>query len=269
VRWKSLAIVATLIPAVLRAAEPVGVANLTAAPAGTDGREIARRSEDVLRGDTAYLEAQMIIVSPRLPAPRTVTFRVWDDRPNKRSFIRILAPPKDAGTGFLKLHPNLWMYIPRVERTTRIPPSMMLQSWMGSDFTNDDLVRESSQLDDYEHHLLGIDAHPEDAPGLKAYVVDYVPHENAPVVWGRIINWIEMEHFTPLRSDYYDEKGARLRTMRFSDIREVQGRHFPYRWKMTPLDKQGYETTIAIDTIRFNEHFDEGIFTTRNLKRSE
>jgi len=269
VRWACLAVIAAVIPTALYAADPVGVANLTPAPAGIEGREIARRSEDVLRGDTAYLEAKMTIVSPRLPAPRTVAFRVWDDRPNKRSFIRILAPPKDAGTGFLKLHPNLWMYIPRVERTTRIPPSMMLQSWMGSDFTNDDLVRESSQLDDYDHHLLGIDPHPEGAPGLKAYVVDYVPHEDAPVVWGRIINWIETEHYTPLRSDYYDEKGVRLRTMRFGDIREVQGRHFPYHWKMTPLDKQGYETTIAIDVIRFNEHFDDGIFTTRNLKRSD
>jgi outer membrane lipoprotein-sorting protein len=269
VRLKRLAIIAVLFPTIVCAAEPVGVATLTPAPAGADGREIARRAEDVLRGETAYLEAKMTIVSPRLPAPRTVAFRVWDDRPNKRSFIRILAPPKDAGTGFLKLHPNLWMYIPRVERTTRIPPSMMLQSWMGSDFTNDDLVRESSQLDDYDHRLLGIDPHPEAAPGLQAYVVDYVPHEGAPVVWGRIMNWIETEHYTPLRSDYYDEKGERLRTMRFSDIRQVQGRYFPYRWKMTPLDKPGYETTVAIDTIRFDEHFDEGIFTTRNLKRSD
>lgn len=268
-RWTCLAVIATFVPTMLLAAEPAGVANLTPAPAGMDGREIARRSEDVLRGDTAYLEAQMTIVSPRLPAPRAVTFRVWDDRPNKRSFIRILAPPKDAGTGFLKLHPNLWMYIPRVERTTRIPPSMMLQSWMGSDFTNDDLVRESSQLDDYEHHLLGIDSHPEDGPGLKAYVVDDVPHEDAPVVWGRIIKWIETEHFTPLRSDYYDEKGERLRTMRFSAIRAVQGRHFPYEWTMTPLDKQGYETTITIDAIRFNEHLDEDIFTTRHLKERD
>jgi outer membrane lipoprotein-sorting protein len=269
VHWKPLTVLATLIPAALCAAQPVGITGLSPAPAGIDGREVARRAEDVLRGDTAYLEAKMTIVSPRLLAPRTVAFRVWDDRPNKRSFIRILAPPKDAGTGFLKLHPNLWMYIPRVERTMRIPPSMMLQSWMGSDFTNDDLVRESSQLDDYDHHLLGIDAHPEGAPGLRAYVVDYVPHEDAPVVWGRIVNWIETEHYTPLRSDYYDEKGQRLRTMRFDDIREVQGRHFPYRWAMTPLDKQGYETTIAIDTIRFNEHFDEAIFTTQNLKRRD
>ena len=96
----------------------------------------------------------MTIVSPRLPAPRRVVFRVWDDRPGKRSFIRILEPSKDKGMGFLKLHPNLWNYIPRVERTVRIPPSMMLQPWMGSDFTNDDLVKQSSAVDDYTHRVL-------------------------------------------------------------------------------------------------------------------
>lgn len=267
--WRRFAFLAVFIPSALHAGEPADVADLSPAPPGVDGREIARRAEDVLRGDTAYLKAKMTIVSPRLPAPRVVTFRAWDDHPRKRSFIRILTPPKDSGTSFLKLHPNLWMYIPRVERTMRIPPSMMLQSWMGSDFTNDDLVRESSQLDDYDHHLLGVDSHPAGTPVLSSYVVDYVPHEDAPVVWGRIINWIETEHYTPVRSDYYDEKGERLRTMRFADVRESQGRYFPYRWTMTPLDKKGYETEILIDTIRFDERFDDGIFTTRNLKRSD
>jgi outer membrane lipoprotein-sorting protein len=233
-------------------------------------REIARRTEDVLRGTSAYTEGEMIVESPRLPGPRTVRFRSWDDRGGDRSFIRILAPPKDRGTGFLKLHPNLWTYIPRVERTMRIPPSMMLQSWMGSDFTNDDLVRESSQLDDYDHRLLRVEPAfqgLEGEPPRRAYVVEYVPHEDAPVVWGRILTWIDADRWSPLRQEFFDEAGEKLRVMEFGDIREVDGRFVPHEWVMTPLDKEGHETRIRIEEIRFDEEFDESIFTTRNLKR--
>lgn len=235
-------------------------------PEGLTGREVARRAENALYSDRTYLEAEMTVVSPRLSSERVVAFRSWNDRPGNRSFIRISSPAKDAGTGFLKLHPNLWMYVPRVERTMRIPPSMMLQSWMGSDFTNDDLVRESSQLDDYDHELLGVDPQLEEHPGERAYVVDYLPHEDAPVVWGRIRAWIETDHHTPLRQEFFDEDGTKLRVFQLSDVREVQGRHFPHRWVMTPLDKEGHQTAIEIEEIRFDEDFDERIFTTRNLK---
>ncbi|NNL67855.1 MAG: outer membrane lipoprotein-sorting protein [Myxococcales bacterium] len=199
-----------------------------------------------------------------------VEFRSWDDRGGDRSFIRILAPAKDRGTGFLKLHPNLWTYIPRVERTMRIPPSMMLQSWMGSDFTNDDLVRESSQLDDYDHVLLRTEEAFESLDGpARAYVVEYRPHEDAPVVWGRIVTWIEAEHFSPLRQEFYDEDGEKLRRMDFGAIRETGGRHVPHLWVMRPLDKEGHETRIRIEEIRFDVEHDEVIFTTRNLKRRD
>lgn len=240
---------------------------LIPAPKGLTGRQVAERAEDVLRGTRVYVAATMTVVSPRLPKPREVAFRSWDDREGKRSFIRILSPPKDRGTGFLKLHPNLWMYIPRVERTMRIPPSMMLQSWMGSDFSNDDLVRESSQLDDYEHRLLGIDPEPGVGEGLQAFVVEYVPRERAAVVWGKIIAWIETVHSTPLRQDFYDEDGEKLRTMAFDDIRVVQGRHFPSRWTMRPLDKAGHETRIDVQEIRFDDAIDDAIFTKRYLTR--
>jgi len=242
---------------------PVGA--LEAAPADADARAIAERVEDIFRGETSYLEATMTVASPRLPAPRRVGFKAWEDRPGKRSFIRILAPPKDRGMGFLKLHPNLWNYIPRVERTVRVPPSMMLQSWMGSDFTNDDLVRDSSQLDDYDHVLLGVEKSEE----RTAWVVEYRPHEDAPVVWGRIVTWIDADSSAPLRQDFYDEADERLRLLLFDQIRTVQGRPYPHHWAMLPLDKEGHETSIQIDVIRFNEEFDDGIFTKRNLSRRE
>lgn len=242
-------------------------ASLEPAPAEVDARGIAERAEEALRSERTYLAAEMTVISPRLSAPRVVAFENWDDRPGRRSFIRISAPAKDADTTFLKLHPSLWMYVPRVERTMRIPPSMMLQSWMGSDFTNDDLVKESSALDDYEHHLLGVDPAPEGHEGLRAYVVEYVPHEDAPVVWGRIVTWIEVEHGTPLRQEFYDEGGEKLRLMTFGEIAEVEGRHYPLSWTMRPLDKEGHETRIRVREVRFDAEIEDRVFTKRNLTK--
>jgi len=250
-------------------AGPAAGAELLPPPEGLEARAVAERVEDIFRGETSYLEATMIIHSARLPAPRRVTFRSWDDRPGERAFIRILAPPKDKGMGFLKLVPNLWNYIPRVERTIRIPPSMMLQSWMGSDFTNDDLVRDSSQLDDYDHVWLGVDPEFPGAQDGRAYGIAYVPHEDAPVVWGRIESWIDAERLAPLRQEFFDEGGAKLRRMDFGEIRDVQGRPYPHHWKMVPLDKEGHATEIEVEEIRFDESFDDAIFTKRNLTRTD
>jgi outer membrane lipoprotein-sorting protein len=236
-------------------------AGLEPPPEGQDAREIALRAEDALRSERTTFEAKMIVESSRVSRPRELRFRSLDDRPGRRSFIRILAPAKDEGTGFLNLQPNLWMYVPREERTERIPPSMMREPWMDSDFTNDDLVNQSSEIDDYDHKLLGVDPKPDGIVDLRAYVVEYVPRENTPIVWDKIIAWIETEHGTPL--------GELLRLLRFGDIREVQGRHFPHVWTVRPVGKKGHETRIEVEQIRFDADFDDSVFTTRHLKARE
>lgn len=243
------------------------VEGLEAAPEGVDARAIALRAEESMRSDRTYFKGRMTIRSPRLSRPRGVAFESWGDQGGKRSMIRIHEPAKDAGTGFLKLHPNLWMYVPRVERTVRIPPSMMLQSWMGSDFTNDDLVRESSEIDDYDHRMLGVDPGGGESADPRAWVVEYTPHEDTAVVWGRILGWLAVDTGAPLRQEFYDEQGEKIRVIEFSEIREQAGRHFPHRWELTPLEKPGHSTTIEIETIRFDAKFDDGIYTTRNLER--
>ena len=236
-------------------------ADLDPAPADLDATEIAKTAQATLRSDRTFVQATMTIVSPRLSEAREVAFRSWDDALGKRSLVRILAPPKDAEMAFVKLNTNLWIYIPRI-RTVRVPPSMMLERWMGSDFTNDDLVRQSSEIGDYDHHLLGIDRSPEGGESKEAYVVEYVPHDEAAVVWNRIVGWIDKVSYAPIRREYYGENGTMLRVLRYSDIRVTQGRSFPYRWTMTPVDKPGQETTVLIDEIRFDEPIDEAIFTT-------
>lgn len=240
---------------------------LEPAPDGISVEAVVDRAEASMRGDRTYCRCTMIVSSPRLASDRKVSFESWSDGPGKRSFIRIHEPAKDSGTGFLKLHPNLWMFVPRIERTIRVPPSMMLQSWMGSDFTNDDLVRESSEVDDYDHVLLGVDPGSDESGGRRSYVVEYRPHEDAPVVWGRIVAWIDAEVWAPLFQEFYDEEGEKIRVLRFSDVREVDGRHVPYRWSLTPLDKPGHETVVVVDEIRYDLEIDESVFTTRNLKR--
>jgi outer membrane lipoprotein-sorting protein len=241
-------------------------AKLEPPPASPSARELAERVEQTFRGESGFIDATMIVKSPRLPAPRRVRFQSWDDRAGERSFIRILDPPKDRGSSFLKLHSNLWSFVPRVERTIRIPPSMMLQSWMGSDFTNDDLVRESSVLDDYEHRWLGVDPSHQ---GARAFVLEYLPREGAPVVWGRIAAWIDPLRMAPLRQEFFDEAGVKLRVMTLGDFRPVGRRSYPHRWVMTPLDKPGHETAIEVHAVRFDEKFDDEIFTMRNLERRE
>ena len=211
----------------------------------------------------------MIVESSRLSRPREVRFRSLDDRPGGRSFIRILSPAKDEGTSFLKLQPNLWMYVPREERIERIPPPMLREPWMDSDFANDDLVNQSSKIDDYDHELLGVDPKPDGIVDLRAYVVEYVPRKDTPVVWDKIIAWIETEHGTPLRQEFYGAGGELLRVLRFGDIREVQGRHFPHVWTVRPVGKKRHETRIEVERVRFDADFDDSVFTTRHLKATE
>ncbi len=243
--------------------------SLEPAPEGIDAGTLARKAEDNMRSQRTFMIASMTVVSPRLSRPRVVAFHSWENTPEKKSLIRIDKPTKDEGTGFLKLHPNLWMYVPRVERTVRVPPSMMLQSWMGSDFSNDDLVRESSEIEDYDHRLLGLDPGTSGEVDRPAYVVEYRPHEDAAVVWGSIVAWLDVESGAPLRQDFFDEEGERMRVMRFSDFRTIGKRYVPHVWSMVPLDKPGHSTSIQVEEIQYDPDFDSDIFTTRNLKRKD
>ncbi len=253
-----------------RAANPPGFElALEPAPAELDAKELARRAEDNMRSDRTFFRGEMTVVSPRLSRPRTIGFHSWEDRTEKRSLIRIDKPAKDKGTGFLKLHPNLWMYVPRVERTVRIPPSMMLQSWMGSDFSNDDLVRDSSELDDYDHSVLGVDPGTDGTVDRRAYVVEYRPHEDAAVVWSRIVAWLDVESGAPPRQHSSDAAGDRLRVMEVSHYRTLGDRYVPHHWSMIPLNKEGHSTTIDIQEIKYDIELDANIFTTRNLKRRD
>jgi len=248
----------------------LSVALAAAVPAradAPDAAEIVRRAEDALRGNTAEMKLHMTITTPRWT--RELVVRTWDDRPHDRSFVRVLEPEKDKGTAFLRDHDAFWTWLPRVERAMRIPPSMMLQSWMGSDFTNDDLARESSLEKDYVAVLLP----GSELDGVPAWQLALQPKPEAPVVWAKVELWIEKARYAPLLYTYFDERGAGqfepLRTLRFSGVKEVQGRPLPHQWEMTPLDKPGHATRVELEEVVLDQKLSDEIFTQSNLRNSE
>jgi len=238
----------------------VSLAALPARAQEPDGREILDRVENLLWGKTLQGEFEMSITTPRWQ--RTLGLRVWMDRP-KRSFIRILSPAKEAGIGSLRIGAEMWNYLPNVERTIKIPPSMMLQPWMGSDFTNDDLVKESSVIDDYTHRILATTT----LDGQAVYQVEAVPKADAAVVWGKIVYSVRKSDFVPLKQEFYSERGERVRVMTFSDIRPMGGRTIPTRWEMRPVAKPENVTTIVMKNVVYNRPVEENIFTQRNLQK--
>ena len=224
------------------------------------GRELVDRIDTLLWGRTLQGEFEMTIATPRWQ--RTLALRAWMERPN-RSFIRILAPAKEKGIGSLRIGAEMWNYLPNVERTIKIPPSMMLQPWMGSDFTNDDLVKQSSAIDDYTQRILRT----ETAAGAATYVVEALPKQDAAVVWGKILYWVRKADFIPLKQEYYSERGELVRVLTFSEVRLMGGRTMPTKWKMRPSDKPGNVTTIVVKSALYDRAIEAEIFTQRNLQK--
>jgi outer membrane lipoprotein-sorting protein len=225
-----------------------------------DGRQILERVERLLWGRTVQGDYEMSITTPRWQ--RTLALRVWMERP-RRSFVRILAPAKEAGIGSLRIGSEMWNYLPSVERVIKIPPSMMLQPWMGSDFTNDDLVKESSILDDYTHKVVGTTM----VDGQEAWQVDATPKPDAAVVWGRVLYTVRKHDFMPLKQEYFSERGELVRVMSFAEVRALGGRTLPTRWEMRPVAKPGNVTTIVLKDAVFDRPVDEAVFTQRNLQK--
>jgi len=245
----------------------IGLASSTPRAEELDVTALVRRAEDALRGKTAMMLLRMTITTPRWT--RELVIRSFDDHDGDRSFSRVLEPAKDKGTGFLRDHDAFWTWLPKVERAMRIPPSMMLQPWMGSDFTNDDLARESSLEKDYEPRALG----QKEIDGVAALGIELVPKPEAPVVWARMELWIEKERLAPLLFVYFDEpepgKFEVIRELRFSDVRMVAGRPLPHVWLMLPSDKPGHSTRVVLEEAAFDVKLDDEIFTQKHLRQSE
>lgn len=223
------------------------------------GYELVEHVERLLWGKTNYGLSEMTVTTPRWE--RTLKMRFWMDRP-ERTLIRILSPPKEEGIGSLRIKYEMWNYLPKVERIIKIPSSMMLQSWMGSDFTNDDLVKESSMLEDYTHGAPALI----DVNNVAAYRVESRPKPDAPVVWGKLEYVIRQNDRIPLEQRYYDERGALIKRMIFGDVRSLGGRVIPTRWEMQPVDKPGHKTVLVMKELTFDRPIESTVFTLANLR---
>ena len=227
-----------------------------------DAREIVKRADDKMRGQTS--QAEMIIKTTRPTWTREMTVNTWM-KGNEYAMILIQSPVKDRGTVFLKRKKEVWNWLPTLERSIKLPPSMMSQSWMGTDFTNDDLVKESSVVDDYNHTIAGDTS----IAGRSCYIIQMIPKPESAVVWGKLIVCIDKKDFLELHSRFYDEEDGLVNIMNGLDIKEMDGRIVPTRFEMIPIDKKNQRTEIIYKKIVFNRPIDDAFFTIdrmRNLK---
>ena len=225
-----------------------------------DATEIVRKMDEKMRGESLRAEVTMTIVRPDWS--RQVTMESWS-RGTEYSMILITAPARDEGTAFLKRGNEIWNWVPSVGRTIKMPPSMMMQSWMGSDFTNDDLVRESSAVTDYDHELVG----EETIQGYECYKIEMKPKPNAPVVWTRVDVWISKEEYLELKAEFYDEFGELINVMNGMEVKEFDGRMIPSKMEMIPMDEEGYKTILVYKSMEFNENIHQSFFSVQNMRR--
>ncbi|TAJ14626.1 outer membrane lipoprotein-sorting protein [Marinilabiliaceae bacterium JC017] len=237
---------------------------LTITPAGIGqeltAKEIITEADQLIRGNSSYAEMEMKIIRPKWE--RTLKFKSWA-KGTDYSVVYITYPVKEKGQVFLKREREMWNYIPAIERMIKIPPSMMMQSWMGSDLTNDDLVNASSIVKDYEHKIVGT----ETKSDYECWIIELIPKEDAPVVWGKIKTWITKKGYMTLRNEYYDEDQYLVNEETLSQIKNVGDRVMPTRYEIIPVDKPGQKTTLVFTHIKFEVPIKDSFFSIQNIRR--
>jgi outer membrane lipoprotein-sorting protein len=223
-------------------------------------KEIIKKADDKGRGLTSQGIMTLTIVRPDWS--RSVTMKSWS-KGTEYSLIYITAPAKEKGQVFLKRQKDMWNWVPSIERMIKIPPSMMMQSWMGSDFTNDDLVKESSIVVDYNQKLLG----KETVRGMECYKIELIPLQDAAVTWGKVITWITVNGFNQWKAEYYDEDTELVNRMNAYDIKKMGDREIPTRLEIEPVNKKGNKTILQINNSVFNQPIADSFFSQQNMKR--
>ncbi len=222
-------------------------------------KAIVDKVDKLYRADNSYARMEMRIVNPNYQ--RTLTMDVWSEG-MKKTFIRILEPAKDRGVATLRVDKEMWNYFPKIDKVMKVPPSMMMSSWMGSDFTNDDLVKETTLLHDYHARL----APPADAKP-EYYYIELTPKAQTATVWGKILSVVRRSDYMPVYEEYFDEKGNKMRRIDFKGVKELGGRLIPAIMELKPLNKPGNVTVIEYQKAVFNQGVPAETFSLRNLQK--
>ncbi|HUX96093.1 MAG TPA: outer membrane lipoprotein-sorting protein [Bacteroidales bacterium] len=222
--------------------------------------DIIRRADEKFNGEKSSLMVMsMTIIRPTWQ--RTVDFKNWS-LGRDYALTLITAPARDAGQTFLKRATEMWNWNPSISRLIKLPPSMMSQGWMGSDYTNDDILKESSLVNDYNHEITG----EETINGRECYRIMMKARDDAAVVWGHQVRWIDKKEFLVIRAELYDEDGILVRTETGSEIKTMDGRTIQTKIELQPADEPGNRTIITIEEIRFNIPIEESFFSQQNMK---
>ncbi|MBN8705320.1 MAG: outer membrane lipoprotein-sorting protein [Bacteroidetes bacterium] len=222
--------------------------------------EIVKKADQVVRGKSNRAEMTMKIVKPDWT--REFSMKTWA-LGEEYALIYLTAPVRDKGTVTLKRKSEVWNYLPTINKEIKIPSSMMMQSWMGSDFTNDDLVKESSFVEDYDHDILGDST----VDGRICWKISSVPKPDAAVVWGKIISYISKDGYFQLLAVFYDEDGLAVRKMKNTQIKNAGNRVIPTVMEIIPLDKPGNRTIMTYQSIFFDEPVKPEFFSQQNMKK--
>jgi len=223
-----------------------------------DAESLVRDSFDYYRGKASVATIEMLIKRPEWE--RTQVMKAWT-RGEDESLMTVLEPSKDKGNGSLKVGRTMWTYNPKVKRTIKLPPSMMAQSWMGSDFSNNDLAKADTIINDYTHQLIGEEV----VDGVVVYIVESIPKPDAPVIWGKEILKIR-EDLIYLEEAFYDEDGNLVKTLSFSEIEDIDGKLYPTRMVMQKESRPDAYTQIDYREIHFLNKLPDRIFKKTSLK---
>jgi outer membrane lipoprotein-sorting protein len=222
--------------------------------------EIVKRADENRRGNSSYSEIRMTIVRPTWQ--REIGVKSWS-KGNDYSLTLITSPAKEKGQAFLKRKKDLWNWMPSIGRMIKMSSSVMGQSWMGSDFTNDDMVRESSAVNDYTHQL----EKTEKIREFDCYKIILTPKEEAAVVWGKVIMWISKTDFIEVKTEFYDEDNILINTFQGYDIKSYGKRRLASRMEVIPADKPDQKTVMTIEKYDFDIAINESFFSQQNMKK--
>lgn len=223
--------------------------------------EIVKRADDKMRGEkSSFSTMSMKIVRPTWE--RTISFKSWG-KGTELSLVYITGPARDKGQSFLKVNNEMWSWNPSINRTIKLPTSMLSQGWMGSDFTNDDLLNQRSIVVDYIHEIIG----EEIVSGEPCHKISMKPKPDAPVVWGMITMWISKKDDLILKTEYFDEDQYLVKSEIGKDLKVMDGRLMPTTFELIPADDEGNMTIVTITEIKFNIPIEDSFFSQQNMQR--